>query len=252
MNQKNFEYLKDQIQDLGFGKSLDLHLNENMKRQLPEFTLIHQTAFGKDALTNALHFQRSQSTNIYSFHSYSSSVKKKQASQELKQTFFIGKGDNITLKEAYNLLSGRAVQKNLVNKDGNIYGAWLQIDFKQTDSAGNFNLKEFDQNHGFDLEKSLERMPIKELENPIMKEQLLGSLREGNTHLVTLAEGSQTHKLRIEINPQFKAVIFYDERALARRQSVAYRQDQAAEERTQQQTPRHKRRLSHAARQTIS
>lgn len=35
-------------------------------------------------------------------------------------------------------MSGRAVNKDLTNKEGKIYNAWLQMDFKQTDNAGNF------------------------------------------------------------------------------------------------------------------
>jgi hypothetical protein len=60
MNQKNFEYLRDQVKYTGFGEGLESQLKENMQRQAPEFTLQHQGTFGRDETTSALHFKNHQ------------------------------------------------------------------------------------------------------------------------------------------------------------------------------------------------
>jgi hypothetical protein len=39
MNQKNFDYLKDQVKFTGFGDALENELRENMQKQSPEFQL---------------------------------------------------------------------------------------------------------------------------------------------------------------------------------------------------------------------
>jgi hypothetical protein len=51
MNEKNFNYLKDQVKYTGFGSGLESQLKENMEQGQPAFTLRHQASFGKDEAT---------------------------------------------------------------------------------------------------------------------------------------------------------------------------------------------------------
>jgi hypothetical protein len=210
MNEKNFEYLRDQVKYSGFGEGLENQLKENIKRQPPEFTLQHQATFGKDEVNSALHFKRSATTDMYFFNSYMASMKQEQATEKMNQTFYVGKDNNITLKEGYNLMNGRAINKDLTNKEGKIYNAWLQMDFKQTDSAGNFKLKQFHSNYGFDLEKELAKHPIKELQNTQDKSRMLDSLQKGNRQSVTFVENGKEQRRYVEANPQFKTLTVFD------------------------------------------
>jgi hypothetical protein len=210
MNEKNFEYLKDQVKYSGFGDELEAQLREQIKKQPVEFTLQHHTTFGKDAMDTSLHFKRSNVTDMYFFNSYTTALKQEQASENMKQTFYIGRDNNVTLKEGYNLMSGRAVNKDLSNKEGKIYNAWLQMDFKQTDGAGNFKLKQYHQNYGFDLDKELARLPIKELQNNQDRGRIMDSLQKGNRQIVTFLENGSEQRRYIEANPQFKSVTIYD------------------------------------------
>ncbi|GAA4748983.1 hypothetical protein [Flavisolibacter ginsenosidimutans] len=128
----------------------------------------------------------------------------------LKQTFFIGKANNITQKEAYNLMSGRAVNKDLLNKEGQAYNAWVQMNFKETDKAGNYLLKQYHQNYGFDLAKELAKHPIKELADEKEKTRLIESLEKGNRQVVTFVKDGSEQKMFIEANPRFKSLTVYD------------------------------------------
>ena len=56
-------------------------------------------------------------------------------------------------------MDGRFVNKDLANKEGQIYNAWIQMDFKQSDDNGNFKLKQYHQNYGYDLEAVLSKVP---------------------------------------------------------------------------------------------
>jgi hypothetical protein len=139
-----------------------------------------------------------------------------------------------TAPYAYNLLDGRAVNKDLVNKDGNLYNAWVQLDFKETALNGNFKFKQFSEKYGFDLEKSIAKLPIKELSDQTDKARLLESLGKGNRQAVTLSSNGSDQKVFIEANPQFKAVIVYDQND---RRLTLDRPKQAERETNSQQQP---------------
>ena len=212
MNEKNFEFLKDQVKYTGFGESLEGQLKANLSKAQTEFRLEHSAAYGKDELSASLHFKKSAQSDMYFFNSYTASLKKPNAPDTITQTFYINKeGRNISLKEAFNLLDGRAVNKDLVNKEGQIYNAWQQLDFKETTANGNYKLKQFSQQYGFDLEKALAKHPIIELKNEQDKTRLLESLQRGNRQSVTFSENGVEQKRFVEANPQFKSVAVYDE-----------------------------------------
>jgi len=147
---------------------------------------------------------------MYFFNRYNLNFKPEHSPDKMEHTFYIGKENNITLKEAYNLMNGRAVNKDLTTKEGQVYNAWLQLDFKQTDANGNHKLKQFHQNYGFDLEKALAKHPIKELSIEPSKSQLLESLQKGNRQSVTFIKDGKEQKHFVEANPRFKSVTLYD------------------------------------------
>lgn len=91
-----------------------------------------------------------------------------------------------TAKEAYNLLSGRSVNKDLTNKEGQPFNAWLQLDFKEEDKNENFKVKQYHQGYGYELEAVLNKYPIKELSNDEEKVKLMKSLEKGNQERVLL------------------------------------------------------------------
>ncbi|UKJ09234.1 hypothetical protein [Solitalea lacus] len=210
MNQKNFEYLKEQVKFSGFGEGLESELKMNLEKQMPSFELKHQAAYGKDEVSATLHFRRSEQNDMYFFNKYDIELKQLGAGNALCQTFYLAKDHTITLKEAYNLMSGRSINKDLNNKDGMLYNAWLQLDFKQTDDKGNFKIKQFHQNYGFDLTKELDKHLIKELGTEQDKTRLIESLNRGNRQMVTFMYESGEQKRFIEASPQFKSINIYD------------------------------------------
>lgn len=210
MNQKNFEYLRDQVKYTGFGEGLEIDLKEKLSKQTPDFTMNHTAKYGNDTASSELHFSKSSQSDMYFFNSYKVSLKKENVPENMEQTFYINKGNNITLKEAYNLMNGRAVNKDLTNKDNQMYNAWVQMDFKQADNNGNYKLKQYHQNYGFDLDQVLAKHPIKELGHDEHKSNLLDSLKKGNRQSVTFIRDGAEQKNYIEANPQFKTINIYD------------------------------------------
>ena len=172
---------------------------------------------------------------MYFFNSYQASLKKQDSPTAVSQTFHINKeGGNITSKEAYNLLDGRAANKDLISKENKLYNAWQQLDFKETTATGNFKIKQFSEQYGFNLEKALAKHPIKELGNETDRSRLMESLQKGNRQAVTFIENGAEQKRFVEANPQFKSVAVYDEKQQRIRQSPE--QKPQAESQSQQQS----------------
>ena len=150
-------------------------------------------------------------SDMYFLNKYELQLKNGPQGEAVKQTFYLSnKEDNITLKEAYNLLSGRSVHKELATKEGEKYNAWLQLDFKTIDKNGQYDIKKYHQNYGFDLEKTLAKQPIKELLNEGDKSKLIDSLQRGNRQSVTVQHEGKEQKVFIEASPQFKSLNIYD------------------------------------------
>lgn len=210
MNEKNFDYLKDQVKYTGFGDALENDLKAKLQKGSPEFQIYHSTKFGNDTATATLHFKKSDQSDMYFFNKYDLTLKQESSPDIMKQTFYINKSNNITLKEAYNLMSGRAINKDLTNKEGQVYNAWMQMDFKETDKNGNYQLKHHHSNYGFDLGKELAKHPIKELTNEQDRTRLIESLQKGNRQSVTFMKDGNEQKVFVEANPRFKSLNVYD------------------------------------------
>jgi len=209
MNKENFEYLSNNLKYLGFGEDMNDVLFEEMQKQVSQFQLSYKTVFGKDAVEAILHFRKSNINEIYFFDKYYLHLRKFVDGIELVQPFYIFKGKGITCKEAYNLLCGRAINKDLTNKEGQTYNAWLQLDLSGKENES-FKIKQYHQNYGFDLLNNLIRLPIKELSDPLDQERLIKSLERGNLQLVVFIKDGAEIKLWIAANPRFKIINVYD------------------------------------------
>lgn len=74
--------------------------------------------------------------------------------------------------------------------------------------------------------------PIKELDNPSHKEDLLNSLKKGNRQSATFTKDGQEVKQYIEASPQFKTLTIYDadQRRLDTRQAKEQQQSEKNEQ----------------------
>jgi hypothetical protein len=124
-------------------------------------------------------------------------------------TFYIHKGSGVTLREAFNLLQGRSVNKDLTNMDGQKYTAWMQLNLREKDEFNNFLVNKFRERYGYNLEKALEKYPIRELRNEEQRVSLIKQLKKGNQCLATFEKRAKTEKMFIEANPRLKTINIY-------------------------------------------
>src|SRR5690606_32956984 len=69
--------------------------------------------YPRDTINYELHFSKSKKSDNYFLNNYEATLEKGGADETLRQTFYLNKGNDITAKEAYNLLSGRSISKTV-------------------------------------------------------------------------------------------------------------------------------------------
>lgn len=209
MIEKNLDYLKTNVRNHGFGEALGPEIEAQLAKGVSEFSLQHKAEVNKREIEATLHFGKSDKSDLYFFNKYDVRLKNEK-DETMAQTFYINKGWGVTLKEAYNLLNGRAVYKELTPKEGDKYHAWVQLDFSAKDKHGNYERKQYHQNYGYDLKEALSYYPVKEMNKPEESQTLIKSLEKGNVQMVTLQLPDKEIKVFIEANPQYKTVTLYD------------------------------------------
>ena len=245
LNEKSYDYLKNQLLYLGFGEEIAIPLKERMQEGLAEFALPHSRKFGQDETHSVLYFTRSEKDMTF-FNRFDVTLKQ-PGREDLTQTFFVGKEFNYTLQERYNMLDGRFVyreQPKMVKLDeggsskmvpsGETYFSWKGIDFKQSDQHGNFLPKTMFWNH----EKELARYPIGELAEQYDYLRLLASLEKGNRTSVTVVRDGQEIKATLAANPRMMRFDFYDADGRAMTIRPVEKQKVARTEKLDQGSPR--------------
>jgi hypothetical protein len=220
MNENNLEYLQNNLKYLGFGESLNQQLKDAIEKELPEFKLQLEVKMAApnakdktelaDAMRYELDFSKSKETDMYFFNKYSASLQKVGETAVIDQTFYINKGKGVTAKESYNLLSGRAVNKDVVLKSGEKANMWLKLDLSEHDPEKGYTVKNYGENYGFSLASSVDKFVLPDIDKPGFRDQLMKSLERGNLHEVSFSKDGKEMKGFIAANPQFKTLDFYD------------------------------------------
>jgi hypothetical protein len=197
MNTQNLSYLQMQLLNLGFGEKMNAELENQIGAKSPEFTLRTTQEYNKQNVDYTLHYKAGDKDEMYFFNKYDAALQAK----DMQQTFYINKGSGITAKEAYNLMDGRAVYKQLENLEGQKYNAWLILDKENKTENGNFKLRPFTENWNYKPERAIDKMNIAGIDEPGAREKLMKSLEKGNRHQVDAVRDGKTVKLYLEANP---------------------------------------------------
>ena len=227
MNQRNADYLTNQVYYTGFD-GMDNKIREQLEDPIASkrstFSVLHEAKERDDMLESKLNFVKSKQSDMHFFNSVDVTVKSGGSMKVNTQNFRIDskiyrdeKGDplriqpNITRKEAYNLMSGRAVRKDVVKEvDGKIEVTkpWITLDFKETDNKGNYKRQEYPD---YNLEQHLNYLPLKELQNEQYLGNLIDSVERGNRQQVTALKDDAELVIYVEANPKFDDLSIYDE-----------------------------------------
>lgn len=215
IKQETVNAMADAIFYAGFGAIGRDQITEALSKGTEEFQITHDTKMNGDSVRGILHFKRSdQDIDKVFFNSFDLLVKKEGKEETLQQKFPVYFGNKYTLKEGYNLLDGRSVNKTFIKinpddkNDRHTSEAWVYLDFKNSDEYGNFQM---DRRYQYDLGKQLEQYPIKGLEYSQNKKQLMDSLKKGDRVQVIMETSRGEEKVKIEAAPRFGAINLFDE-----------------------------------------
>ena len=198
--EENSRSLQEQIQKAGFS-GLTSKLEEQVRQGQSQFSIpVSYYINERERLDHQLTFSRDH-TGQYQFNGFQARLWDETGQVSAKQHYFELK-DGMDVGRAYQLLEGRAIQKE---------DRWLQLDFNDKDAQGNNRVKEFHSSFGYDLEKVLQDLPIKELRERATAYQLLDRLKQGSREAVSFLQDGKEQRYFIEANPQFKSVNIYDE-----------------------------------------
>jgi len=211
MNQENLKFLQDRLFYLGTEKRLHPELEKNMAEGKPEFKLSFSNHHDKDKLSAELHFRKSDTNDMYFLNKYEATLQK-PGQEGRSQTFYLENGRGVSMKEAYNLLDGRSVNRDLKNKEGEVKNAWIKLDFNSKEPNGNFKQEQFYKNYGFDLQSELHKLPLAPMPSEKFT-QMVESLQRGNIQEIKLDEKTAglPGSLFINANPKFKTLDLSDE-----------------------------------------
>jgi hypothetical protein len=129
----------------------------------------------------------------------------------VQTTFYVDRGKGFTADQAANMIEGRSVYRDdLLNVGGVPYKAYVALDMdKPKDRNDNFVTRQYnDPAYGFNLEKTLDKYQIKELEDPAKRELLLNELKNGGRPLITTMQEGKVVKLHIEAMPRYSQINF--------------------------------------------
>lgn len=206
--------LYERLRFLGF--SPEFILRGELERLVSEyhhaFELSTNANFGDQIELKAdLYFVKAPEKDFYYLEKYRATLRHpNDPTTNISQTFHMTSGMEVKLKEAYNLLLGRAIFKEIVPPKGDKYCAWVQLNFREKDAAGDFKLIKVRSHHSYELANVLNKYPIRELADNDLKEVILQALKSGERRVVTfLRPSGKADKKIIEANPMLKSINIY-------------------------------------------
>jgi len=244
MNEQNLEYLKKSLDYLGFGTKLNDVLESAISRGIPAFTLgVNQSytsaqarkspAVGSDQMRVMLNFNRSKQSDMYFLNDYEVTLVKAGSALPIKQVFDLERDNRITALQAYKLLSGNSLERDVYTKAengeaGEKKKVWFKLNLDVQDAYGNHPLKKFYPEFKFELSEAIEKYPFKGLSEQ-GKDSMMKMLRSGNMAQAEMLMGKKAVPVFVTANPQYKGLDVYDKNMNIIRQDEIFPKQEKAQ-----------------------
>jgi hypothetical protein len=214
MNVKNYQFLTESLNALGFSDKLNDALKTKMNLDMDSFELKASGVFGKDQMTYAVKVEKGKAREdggeqFYFMNGVKATMIKEDA-QIQSHDFRLFNQRGFNAKEMYNLLDERPVHKTFKNTQGELVGSWTRIDFSSLDENGNGQERRyFDEQTNFQLAKEVGKLNLV-FANREEKEGLLKDLRSGDLVEVSIKRDGRMEKAYVGVPLQISGVRLYD------------------------------------------
>lgn len=269
MNENNLEYLKKTLEGLGFGVKLNDVLENAIRREMPSFSLGIATqqkplenpdrnAAKTEHLNFKLNFNRSKESDMYFLNNYNVTLRQQGAPFVREQTFDLERDYRITALQAYKLLSGLSLEKEVFLRDKTEVNRepgqmqektplWFKLNLDITDAYGNHPLRTFRPEYGYDIREALGKYPLKGLTTPEKLGEAIRTLATGNYHHDELKLGKKYVPVSVAANPQMKTIDIYDKDMVEIRDETIFPEKARAKTTESQQSSAQEKTASHSA-----
>ncbi len=212
MDEKSLAHNEGQFKRVGFGEAFTPDVVARMGNGEPLIQHSFTKEYDGDKVNALLYLKKSPTSDYYFLNKYDLELQKEGQANSIKQTFHVSqnrkqvnegettKREFFTLKEGYNLLAGRPVYKDMVNKEGIEYKAWNKINPQKVLPNNNHEVKQYNDNYGFNLENVLRHYSISEMANEKYKKSLMDSVERGNLQKATFV-GSDGSTEKLYVSP---------------------------------------------------
>lgn len=223
LSEKQFtqlNYLKNQVKYLGMGESEKLHKDLENAILSPEKDVNVPVEYNNpdklmkgNSISFNLHIGKGEQGGIF-LNSYTANLTMKNG-EERTQSFKVQKENNITAKEAINLLEGRAVkiEHDKVDKEtGEISRTESFIKLKLKDEKteyGNYKYEWYNKGYGVDVDDIMKKSNLV-FADDTQRERTKKHLEKGNITEVSFVHDKKEIKGFAVLNPQYKQLNLYD------------------------------------------
>ena len=223
LSEKQFtqlNYLKNQVKYLGMGESEKLHKDLENAILSPDKNVDVKVEYNNpdklmkgNTISFDLHIGKGEQGGIF-LNSYTANLTMKNG-EERSQSFKVQKENNITAKEAINLLEGRAVkiEHDRVDKEtGELSRTESFIKLKLKDEKteyGNYKYEWYNKGYGVDVEDIMNKSNLV-FADDTQRERTKKHLEKGNITEVSFVHDKKEIKGFAVLNPQYKQLNLYD------------------------------------------
>ncbi|TAN02254.1 MAG: hypothetical protein EPN39_00340 [Chitinophagaceae bacterium] len=227
MKKDEMVFNENQFKRVGMLEAFTPEVKEQMEKGVLLIEKKYQKDFDEEHNTATLYLRKGGESSRYFLNKFDMEFNK-EGQEVKKQTFYLtppkpkeledGVKQKVappvkyTLKMAANLMAGRPVFVSRVSAEGKEYTEWERINFKKQLPNGNFEIKRYNENYGFDLDKVLKGYSILELNTPQYEISLKESLYRGNLQLATFeSKDDTTERFYVSPNITGSSLHVYDE-----------------------------------------
>lgn len=223
LSEKQFtqlNYLKNQVKYLGMGESEKLHKDLENAILSPDKNVDVKVEYNNpdrlmkgNTISFDLHIGKGEQGGVF-LNSYTANLTMKNG-EERSQSFKVQKENNITAKEAINLLEGRAVkiEHDRVDKEtGELSRTESFIKLKLKDEKteyGNYKYEWYNKGYGIDVDDIMKKSNLV-FADDTQRERTKKHLEKGNITEVSFVHDKKEIKGFAVLNPQYKQLNLYD------------------------------------------
>ena len=223
LSEKQFtqlNYLKNQVKYLGMGESEKLHKDLESAILSPDKNVDVKVEYNNpdklmkgNTISFDLHIGKGEQGGVF-LNSYTANLTMKNG-EERFQSFKVQKENNITAKEAINLLEGRAVkiEHDRVDKEtGELSRTESFIKLKLKDEKteyGNYKYEWYNKGYGVDVDDIMKKSNLV-FADDTQRERTKKHLEKGNITEVSFVHDKKEIKGFAVLNPQYKQLNLYD------------------------------------------